>query len=64
MNVNKFDIFILLLSTCTCFGLIGGAFQVDRVLAILLIPWLINNMSKQGYSYAKQLLKDLEQLAQ
>lgn len=57
MNINKFDIFILLLSTCTCFGLVGGAFQVDRVLAILLLPWLINNMSKQGYSYAKQLLK-------
>lgn len=55
--MNKFDYILLFLAVCTCFGNLGGAFQVDRIIAILLLPWLKYIMSKQGYSYAKQLLQ-------
>lgn len=54
MKFNKYSLFIILLTTCTCFGSFGGAFQVDRILAILFSPWLISCISKKGNSYARR----------
>lgn len=59
MKNNKYDILILLLSACTCFGNVGGAFQVDRILAVVLFPWLVASINRQGYSYARRILKTM-----
>lgn len=42
LDNNKYDTFIVLLLASTIFGDIGGAFQVVRVLSILLLPYVIN----------------------
>lgn len=38
---NKYDTYIILLLVSTIFGDIGGAFQVVRVIALLLLPQLV-----------------------
>lgn len=59
MKLNKYSVFIFLLSMCTCFGALGGAFQVDRILAVLLSPWLFTNLSEKGCGYARHLINIL-----
>lgn len=55
--MKKYDNFLVILSTCTCFGLIGGAWQVGRILAVVLLPWLLINVGKQGYGYVRNIFK-------
>lgn len=42
---------------CLCFGNIGGALQVDRILTILFSPLLFVNIMKVGCGYARLMLK-------
>lgn len=58
-TVNRYDIFIVLLTTCLCFGNVGGALQVDRILAILLAPAMLSGFSKAHNLYLNKLLKGL-----
>lgn len=55
--MKKYDNFLVILSTCTCFGIIGGAWQVGRILAVVLLPWLIVNYGKKGYGYVRNIFK-------
>ena len=55
--VNKYDFILVVLAVCTCFGNFGGAFQVDRILAMLFLPLLIKLLSNKGYDYARHNLK-------
>lgn len=59
MMFNKYSVFLFLLTSCICFGNIGGALQVDRILAILLSPWLFSAIGKNGFGYARNIFKVL-----
>lgn len=59
MNSKKYTVFVFLLASCTCFGSIGGAFQVERILAILLSPYLFSIISKEGLAYARKISRVL-----
>ena len=49
---SLYDFIIFFIVVCTCFGIFGGAFQVNRILAILLLPGLIPLLYKKGFTYA------------
>lgn len=59
MKNNKYAIFVFLLTSCICFGCIGGAFQVDRILAVLFSPYLFSIMRKEGLAYARNIFRVL-----
>ena len=59
ITVNRYDMFVVLLTTCLCFGNVGGALQVDRILAILLAPAMLSVYSKAHNLYLNKLLKGL-----
>lgn len=54
-----YSLFVALLVVCIFFGNFGGAFQVDRLLAILFLPWLFANIGKKGCEYTRDLTKVL-----
>ena len=56
-SYNLFDFYIILLIGALCFGRIGGAFEVERLLAILLAPILYVNIFKTGCGYARLIFK-------
>lgn len=57
--INKYDRCLVLLSGALCFGLIGGALQVVRVLAILFVPYLVTIIRREGLGYARSIRKVL-----
>ena len=56
---NRYDVILFILAASTCFGNLGGALQVDRLLAILFSPILLYTIQKVGYGYAISIMKVL-----
>ena len=54
-GTNKYDIYIFLLIATLCFGNIGGALQVTRVIGIALFPVLLNKWGGSRH-YMQSLL--------
>ena len=53
--LNRYDYYIIALIAVLCFGSIGGALEVVRVLSILLSPLLFKTIKMQGFGYARSL---------
>ena len=53
MRNNKYDFFLFIQVAVLCMGNIGGAFQVSRIIAIILFPQLLIDIGKTNYKYAK-----------
>ena len=57
MKTNRFDTILFLLAACLCFGNIGGALQVDRVIAIALLPLFMQSVGKSKDNSINGIIK-------